>query len=83
MITITEKQRKFFEFSITEIMETAVSGTYANCILESRDSKSGNTLMEDVIQNILNAQGGATYLNYSNIRLAIGNELSKRLNNNK
>ena len=79
MKSITEKQRKLFELEITEIMETATSDTFARCILESKDRTSGNTLMADVIQGILNMQNNEVYFNDNNIRFILGKEISKRL----
>lgn len=61
-------------------MQGAVSDDYAGRILEHK-SESGTTLLEDIIQNVLetSAWEDEGYYNVDDIKLAIGRELSARL----
>ena len=79
MIIMTEKEKQI-EYEVTEIMRSAISSEYARYILEHKN-EYGNTLMEDIIQNVLetSAWENEVYYNEDDIRLAIGRELMSRL----
>lgn len=66
---------------ITQIMSSATSSEYSKCILEKVNEKSGNTLMEDVIQNVLetSAWNEDGYYTDDDVCLAIGRVLMERL----
>lgn len=78
---MTKKERKQIECEVAKVMSNAVSSEYARYILEHKDEEAEKTLMEDVIQNVLetSAWEDEGYYNEDDIRLAIGRELIKRL----
>ena len=81
MRTMTTEERKQIEYEVTEIMRSATSSEYARYILEQEDEVTENTLMEDIIQNVLDTSAWEDegYYNEDDIRLAIGRELMARL----
>lgn len=81
MRKITDVEKKEIEFSISELLQSAVSSEYSKYILEQKDNITGNTFMEDVIQNVLetSAWEDEGYYNEDDIRLAIGREFIARL----
>ena len=81
MRIMTAEERKQIEDEITRIMRSATSDDYARYILEDEDEVTKNTLMEDIIQNVLetSAWEDEGYYNEDDIRLAIGRELMTRL----
>lgn len=81
MRTMTVEERKQIEYEVTEIMRSATSSEYARYILEQEDEVTENTLMEDIIQNVLDTSAWEDegYYNEDDIRLAIGRELMAKL----
>ena len=81
MKAMTVEERKQIEYEVTEIMRSATSSEYARYILEQEDEATENTLMEDIIQNVLDTSAWEDegYYNEDDIRLAIGRELMARL----
>ena len=81
MRAMTVEERKQIEYEVTEIMRNATSSEYARYILEQEDEVTENTLMEDIIQNVLDTSAWEDegYYNEDDIRLAIGRELMARL----
>ena len=81
MRTMTVEERKQIEYEVTKIMRSATSDEYARYILEQEDEVTESTLMEDIIQNVLetSAWGDERCYNEDDIRLAIGRELMTRL----
>lgn len=81
MRIMTVEERKQIEYEVTEIMKSATSSEYARYILEQEDEVTENTMMEDIIQNILDTSAWEDegYYNDDDIRLAIGRELMARL----
>ena len=81
MRTMTTEERKQIEREVTKIMRSATSSEYARYILEQEDKVTENTLMEDIIQNVLDTSAWEDegYYNEDDIRLAIGRELMARL----
>ena len=77
---MNKEEKIQLENRITRIMQVAVSDDYAGRILE-HTNESGTTLMEDIVQNVLetSAYEDEEYYNDDDIRLAIGRELSDRL----
>ena len=81
MRKMTTDERKQMEYEVTEVMRNAVSSEYARYILEHEDEETENTLMEDIIQNVLDTSAWEDegYYNEDDIRLAVGRELMARL----
>lgn len=81
MREMNKEEKKEIEHEVTEIMRNAVSREYAKYILEQEDNITGNTFMEDVIRNVMEASAWEDegYYNDDDIRLAIGRELMARL----
>ena len=81
MRAMTTEERKQIELEVTEIMRSATSSEYARYILEQEDEVTENTLMEDIIQNVLDTSAWEDegYYNEDDIRLAVGRELIARL----
>ena len=79
--TMTKEERKEIECLIYQIFIEAVTSDYAIDMLESEDECTENTLMEDIIQNVLctSAWEDEGYYNEDDVRLAIGRELMGRL----
>lgn len=80
MITMNEEEKMLLKIRITRIMQGGISDDYVNNILEHKN-ESGTTLMEDIVQNVLetSAYEDEGYYNNDDIKLAIGRELSARL----
>ena len=80
MREMSKEEFKLISYEITGIMTIATSDEYARYILEHED-ENGTSLMEDVIQNVLetSAWEDEGYYNEYDIRLAIGRELMVRL----
>ena len=78
---MSKEERKTIEVLIAKILSDAVSDDYARYILETEDGCTENTMMEDVIENVLAASAWEDegYYNEDDIRLAIGRELMCRL----
>ena len=76
-----KEDRRDIERLITKIFSDAVSDDYARYMLESEDECTENTMMEDVIQNVLETSAWEEegYYNEDDVRLAIGRELMARL----
>lgn len=76
---MTAAERNELETLITELTEAAVSDEYACPLLESENN--GKTLMEDIVQNVLETSAWETEHRYndSDVRYAIGRELLRRL----
>ena len=81
MRAMSNDERKQIEYEVTKIMRSATSDDYTRYILEQEDVITENTLMEDIIQNVLetSAWEDEGYYNEDDIRLAIGRELMARL----
>lgn len=75
------EDRKDIERKITDTMLHAVSSDYVRYILEEKDGWSGNTFMEDVIDDVMcsSAWDEEGYYNFDDIRLSIGRILMERL----
>lgn len=71
------------EFTVTETMQNSISSEYSKYILEQKDSVTGNTFMEDVIQKVMKTSAWEKegYYDTSDIKLAIGKVLMDRLIN--
>ena len=78
---MNDKERKQIERLITKILANAVSDDYVKFILNQYDSCTENTMMEDIIENVLetSAWKDEGYYNEDDVRLAIGRELMARL----
>ena len=78
---MNKEQRRDIERLITKIFSDAVTDEYARCMLESEDECTENTMMEDIIQNVLETSAWEEegYYNEDDVRLAIGRELIARL----
>ena len=81
MRRMNKKQKTQIELEIAKIMQNAVSSEYSTYILEQEDNTTGNTLMEDIVQNVMetSAWEDEGYYNEDDIRLSIGRELMTRL----
>ncbi len=81
MEKMSKEERKQIESKVYEIMKNAVSSDYVRYILEHEDDELRDTLMNNIIQNVLNTSAwyDEGYYNDDDIRLAIGRELMARL----
>lgn len=81
MKEMTKEEKEKIESEITEILQNAVSNKYAKNILELKDDTTGNTLMNDIIKNIVQTAAWSyeKYYNDIDLKLAIGKELLTRL----
>ena len=86
MRKMTREDKRNIEREIYQIMRSATGSDYARCILEDKEKDeeygyTGNTFMEDVIENVLetSAWDDDGYYNEDDIRLAIGRVLIDRL----
>lgn len=79
--SMSKEERKEIERLITSILSNAVTSDYAIYMLEEYDECTENTLMEDIIKNVLSTSSWEDegYYNEDDIRLAIGRELIARL----
>lgn len=82
MKEMTKEEKEKIESEITEILQNAVSNKYTKNILELKDDTTGNTLMDDIIKNIIQTAAWSyeKYYNDIDLKLAIGKELLTRLN---
>lgn len=81
MRKMTKEQKREIEALVYKIMSNATGGDYVTSILESEDECTENTMMEDIIQNVLetSAWEDEGYYSEDDVRLAIGRELMARL----
>lgn len=82
MKEMTKEEKEKIESEITEILQNAVSNKYTKNILELKDDTTGNTLMDDIVKNIVQTAAWSyeKYYNDIDLKLAIGKELLTRLN---
>ena len=82
MKEMTKEEKEKIESEITKILQNAVSNKYTKNILELKDDTTGNTLMDDIIKNIIQTAAWSyeKYYNDIDLKLAIGKELLTRLN---
>lgn len=81
MRRISKEERKAIEREITAIMTKSIGSDYVRPILGHRNEDTGDTLMDDIVQNVLDTSAWEDegYYNDDDIRLAIGRELMARL----
>ena len=81
MRKISKNERKELELEITEMMKKSIGNDYVRYILQHKSEETGNALMEDIVQNVLDASAWEDegYYNDDDIRLAIGRELMAHL----
>lgn len=81
MRNMNKEQRKEIEMLVYKIMADATSSDYARYILEHEDSWTGITVMQDVIENVMetSAWNDEGYYNEDDVRLAIGRILIERM----
>lgn len=81
MREMTISERKEIEGLVYEIFSKAVTSDYARYMLEEEDECTENTMMEDIIRNVLatSAWEEDGYYSDDDVRLAIGRELMARL----
>ena len=81
MKEMTKEEREKIESEISEILQNAVSSKYSTRLLGLKDNITGNTLMDDIIKNIVctAAWSYEKYYNDIDLKLAIGKELLTRL----
>ena len=81
MRKMDKEEKKIIENEIRMIMQNAVSSDYARYILEHEDSWTGITVMQDVIENVMetSAWNDEGYYNEDDVRLAIGRILMERM----
>ena len=81
MNKMTEEELLLIKLRVIEIMRKTVSSEYSEDILNHKDEATGNTLLEDIICNILetSAREDEKFYNEDDIKLAIGRELVTRL----
>lgn len=79
--SLTTKERLNLQLDIIRVMKLGISDDYVSNILTTQDSGTGETLVNDIMRNVLETSAweeNKTY-NDDDIRLAIGRELSTRL----
>lgn len=78
---MTKEERRTIKRLITKILSSAVSDEYVRYILEQYDECTENTMMEDIIDNVLTTSAWEEegYYSEDDVRLAIGRELMARL----
>lgn len=81
MRRMNEKDGRTIQLHILGIMASATSSEYARHILEHRCEVTENTLMEDVVDDVMcaSAWDDEGYYNDDDIRLAIGRVLMERM----
>ena len=81
MRNMTNEERVRIEREITELMRNAISDDYTAYILTHKGEENENTIMQDVIDDVLfsSAWGEEGYYNEDDIRLSIGRILMDRL----
>ena len=78
---MTEAERKELEKQIQEVLQKSVGSDYVRTMLETYSEPSCYSLMEDIVDNVLETSGWydeETY-NEDDIRLAIGRVILERL----
>lgn len=78
---MNEEQRKEIKMLIQQIFSKAVTSDYARYMLEDIDIITGNTMMDDIIKNVIETSAWEEegYYSDDDVRLAIGRELMARL----
>ena len=79
--SLTTKERLNLQLDIIRVMKLGISDDYVSNILTTQNSGTGETLVNDIMRNVLETSAwkeNKTY-NDDDIRLAIGRELSTRL----
>lgn len=78
---MNKEERRTLEIKITEIVSSTVSSDYTGYILGQKDIVSKKTLMDDIIQNVLETSAWEEegYYNEDDIRLAVGRELMTKI----
>lgn len=79
--SLTTKERLNLQLDIIRVMKLGISDDYVSNILTTQDSGTGETLVNNIMRNVLETSAwkeNKTY-NDDDIRLAIGRELSTRL----
>lgn len=81
MRKMNKEQRKEIETLIYKVMTNAVSSDYARYILEHEDSWTEITVMQEIIENVMetSAWNDAGYYNEDDVRFAIGRVLMERM----
>lgn len=81
MRKMSSEERKQIELEVTSIMRSAVSSEYARYILEDGSDDIGVTLMDEIVQDVMesSAWDDEGYYNEYDIRFAIGRCLMCRL----
>lgn len=81
MRNMNNEQRKEIEMLVYKIMMGATSSDYARYILEHEDSWTGITVMQEIIENVIetSAWNDEGYYSEDDIRLAIGRVLMGRM----
>ena len=78
---MNNEQRKEIEMLVYKIMMGATSSEYARHILEKEDGWTEISIMQDIIENVMetSAWNDEGYYSEDDIRLAIGRVLMERL----
>lgn len=81
MRKMNNEQRKEIEMLVYKIMMGATSSEYARHILEKEDGWTEISIMQDIIENVMetSAWNDEGYYSEDDIRLAIGRVLMERL----
>lgn len=81
MRNMKTEEKNLIKAEIAQIMRSAVSSDYARYILEDKGKDGKSTIMEDVIDDVLeiSAWEDEGFYNDDDIRLAIGRVLMDRL----
>lgn len=77
----TELQKLKLKLEIMQIFKNSVSSDYANSILLKTDPKTNETLINNIMENVLETSAWVDekYYNDDDIKLAIGRELAEML----
>ena len=81
MRKMNKEEKKIIENEIRMIMQKSVSSDYARYILEHEDSWTEITIMQEIIEDVMetSAWNEEGYYNEDDIRFAIGRVLIERL----
>ena len=81
MRKMNKEQKKNIEALIYKIMTSAVSADYARYILEKEDSWTEVTVMQEVIEDVMETSAWEEegYYNEDDVRFAIGRTLMARM----
>lgn len=81
MRKMNNEQRKEIEMLVYKIMMGATSSEYARHILEKEDGWTEISIMQDIIENVMetSAWNDEGYYSEDDIRLAIGRVIMERL----